>query len=119
MTNSRIDSFNNRYEKHLNSKTTTTPETKQEDSFLVSFNQYLKNLPKNFKITNKELLRDLFKEHDERAHEEYLKQQISSSPKRMVITDNTPEQFETPENTNKETKKETKNIMTNLNFIPV
>ena len=107
MTNPQVEAFNNRYKKHLKPQQSTTPEIEQEDSFLVRFNQYLKDLPKGTKITNKELLLNLFKEHGERALEEYLKQQISSSPKRMVITDNAPEQSETPENTNKETKKET------------
>jgi len=63
-------------------------KTQQENKFMESFYQFLKSL--NVEISNKELLRDLFKEYGENAYEEYKKrqenQQQAKTPRKLSIT---------------------------------
>lgn len=90
MTKTQLEKYQSRYAGIKKSTPTNAEETSQEQSFMQQFNQYLKNLPDNVKISNKELLRDLFREYGENAYEEYKKrqenQQQDKTPRKLSVT---------------------------------
>ena len=91
MAETQLEKYQSRYARIKKASPTNTEETTPPpQSFLQQFNQYLKSLSPDIKISDKELLRDLFKEYGENAYEEYKKrqenQQQPKTPRKLSIT---------------------------------